>query len=206
MSPSPLAVIFDLGGVLVDWNPRYLYAGLIADPGAREAFLGEICTAEWNLSVDGGRPAAEATAELVDRHPRHEALIRAYFERWIEMVQGPLHDTVPILEALAAKGVPLYALTNWSAETFPLVRDAAGFGFLGHFRRIFVSGELKMVKPDAAIFKHMLAEIGRRPEECLFIDDNGANIAAAEALGFVTHHFSAAPSLRAELERHGLLA
>ena len=201
-----LQVIFDLGGVLIDWNPRYLYRQLFADdePGM-ERFLAEICSPAWNLGLDAGRPYAEAVAELVQLHPHERERIEAYQRRWLEMVAGPMAPTVTLLEQLDEAAVPLWALTNWSAETFALVRPDPAYAFLDRFRRIFVSGELRLAKPDAAIFRHVLEAIGAPAEQCLFIDDAERNVAAAAALGLRTHHFTDAPQLGRELAQLGLL-
>ena len=202
----PTQVIFDLGGVLIDWNPRYLYRRLFAgDEAAMERFLAEVCSPEWNLSLDAGRPFADAVAELSALHPAERARIHAYHERWLEMVAGPIRSTVAVLDELAAAGVPLWALTNWSAETFVLVRDDPTYGFLNHFRTIFVSGELGLIKPDPAIYRHVLAAIGTHPGDCLFIDDAPKNVTAARALGIQAHLFTRAEPLRAELAGLGLL-
>ena len=205
MPQPPTTVIFDLGGVLIDWDPRYLYRSLFADEAAMERFLAEICSPEWNLSLDSGRSFAEAVAELSGRHPRERARIQAYHERWIEMIAGPIPETVAVLEELHAREVPLWALTNWSAETFRLVRHDPAYGFLNRFRQIFVSGELRMVKPDPAIYHHVLTEIGAPAQSCLFIDDSPKNVAAALALGLHGHRFVEASALRTELARAGLL-
>jgi 2-haloacid dehalogenase len=201
----PLTVIFDLGGVLIDWNPRYLYRQLFEDEAAMELFLAEVCTAEWNLGLDAGRSFAEAVAELAARHPAHQVMIEAYHHRWIEMVAGPILPSVAILEELAAREVPLYALTNWSAETFRLVRGTEPYVFLELFRKIFVSGELRLVKPDPAFYRHAVAEIGQPPERCLFIDDVAKNVAGAAAIGLQVHHFQDPAHLRADLVGRGLL-
>ena len=202
----PTVVILDLGGVLIDWNPRYLYRRLFAgDEAAMERFLAEICTPEWNLSLDAGRPLAAAVRELAATYPHERARIEAYHERWLEMVAGPIAPTVAVLEELVAADVPLWALTNWSAETFALVRRNPTYRFLDRFREIFVSGELGLVKPDPAIYRHALAAIGRQPRECLFVDDAPKNVAAAAALGLHAHRFTDAPALRATLAAQGLL-
>jgi 2-haloacid dehalogenase len=203
----PAHVIFDLGGVLIDWNPRYLYRRLFdGDEAGMERFLAEVCSPEWNLALDAGRPFAEAVAELCRSHPHERARIEAYHHSWLEMVAGPIDPTVAVLEALAAAGVPLWALTNWSAETFALVRGQPAYAFLDRFRAIFVSGELQLVKPDSVLYRHVLDTIGAAPEACLFIDDSPKNVAGAEALGIRAHHFTDPASLRAVLADHGLLA
>ena len=138
--------IFDLGGVLVDWNPRYLYRKLFdGDEVAMERFLGEICNTAWNLQQDAGRPFAEACALLVARHPGQRGLIEAYRARWPEMLAGPIHGTVEILRELKARGTPLYALTNWSAETFPLALER--YDFLHWFEGTVGSGVEMLLKP-----------------------------------------------------------
>lgn len=199
-------VLFDLGGVLIDWEPRRLYRKIFTDEVAMEQFLGTVCTPAWNLELDRGRPFAEAVAELVARHPEQREPITAYHERWIEMIGGPIEPTVALLDGLRAEGRRLEALTNWSAETFPLVRDDPAYGFLGHFATIHVSGELGMIKPEADIFHHVLQHVALPAERVLFIDDSAKNIAAAEQLGFATHQFATAEALAADLRARRLLA
>lgn len=198
-------VVFDLGGVLIDWNPRYLYRKLfVGDEAGMERFLAEVCSQDWNECQDAGRSWAEGIAEAVARHPQHEPLIRAYRERWEEMLAGPLHDSVALLERLHAHGVRLLALTNWSAETFPLARRL--FPFLGRFEGILVSGDEGLKKPDPAIFRLLVARYALQPERSLFIDDSPRNVAAASALGFRALRFTDAEALRAALLAHGLPA
>lgn len=197
------SVVFDLGCVLIDWNPRHLYRNLIADEGERERFLAEVCPQSWNERQDAGRPLADALAERVDRYPQHAALIRAYYGRWEEMLGGPIEGTVELLERLHARGVPLYALTNWSAELFPIARRR--FGFLGRFRGIVVSGEEGVIKPDAEIFRRLCARHGIVPARSLFVDDNPANAEAALRLGFRAHRFETPARLAEELAACGLL-
>jgi 2-haloacid dehalogenase len=198
-------VLFDLGGVLIDWEPRRLYRKLFADEAAMEAFLATVCTPAWNLELDRGRPFAEAVAELARQHPEQRELIEAYHGRWIEMIGGPIEPTVVLLEQLQRQAVPLRALTNWSAETFPLVRDDPDYAFLGHFERIYVSGDLRMIKPEPDIFQHVLDDLAMPAGRILFIDDSAKNIEAADRLGFATHRFTAAEPLAAELRRRALL-
>ena len=157
-------VIFDLGGVLIDWNPRYLYRKLFADdePGM-ERFLAEVTTAAWNHSLDAGKPFAEGVAELIAKHPAERERIEAYHSRWIETISGPILGTVEVLEDLAERKVPLYAITNWAAETFDIVRRDPAYAFLDLFREIYVSGTLRMAKPEPAIFHHALGRIGGDP-------------------------------------------
>ena len=199
-------VIFDLGGVLIDWNPRYLYRKLFVDdePGM-ERFLAEVTTAAWNLSLDAGKPFTEGVAELIAKHPAERERIEAYHGRWIEMISGPILGTVAILGELADRGVPLFAITNWAEETFEIVRRDPAYAFLDLFREIFVSGTLRMIKPEPAIFRHALARMGVEAPACLFIDDVEKNTEAARALGFAVHRFTSPEALAADLCGRGLL-
>ena len=197
-------VVFDLGGVLIDWDPRYLYRKIFgADEAGMEHFLATVCTAAWNLRQDAGRSLAEASSELKAEHPAVAGLIDLWAERWPEMIAGEIPATVAVLEELHARGTPLYALTNWSAETFPHAR--ARFAFLARFRGILVSGEEGMVKPDPRIYRRLFERFAIAPERAVFIDDNAANVAAAGALGLHAHRFTGAPGLRAALGELGLL-
>jgi 2-haloacid dehalogenase len=200
-------VIFDLGGVLIDWNPRYLYRKLFVDdePGM-ERFLAKVTTAAWNHSLDAGKSFAEGVAELIAKHPAERERIEAYHSRWIETISGPILGTVEILEDLAERKVPLYAITNWAAETFDIVRRDPAYAFLDLFREIYVSGSLRMAKPEPAIFHHALGRIGGEASDCLFIDDVEKNIRAAAALGITVHHFTSPEGLAADLQQRGLLA
>ncbi len=190
------AVVFDFGGVLFDWSPQHLYRKLIADEEERQWFLDNICTQAWNTEQDAGRTLAEATRSPGRRNiPQHETLITAYYDRWHEMLRGPLPEGVAILKALHQADVPLFGLTNWSAETFPYAR--ANYPFLQCFRDIVVSGELKLIKPDAAIYHASLGQVRAhlpdiQPAEVVFIDDVAGNIDAAIALGWQgIHHVRA---------------
>ncbi len=200
-SQPPRHVIFDLGGVLIDWNPDYLYRKLIPDTGARRQFLDNVCTMAWHGRQDGGRPTAEAIAELLPRFPDQAPLIRAFYERWEEMFGGAHAGTVALLEDLHRAGASLYALTNWPGELFPRTRPR--FPFLERFRQIVISGDIGMVKPHAEIFHHTCAVIGAPPGDCVFIDDSAKNVDAAAALGFHTHRFTDADGARAMLRGHG---
>jgi 2-haloacid dehalogenase len=204
-SGSRLTIIFDLGGVLIDWNPRYLYRKLfIDDPDAMEWFLSNVCTQDWNVRQDAGRSFTEAVAELVAHYPAYEDLIKAYHRRWEEMIAGPIEPTVDILSELKEAGYPLCALSNWSAETFSLVRPR--FQFLDWFDLILVSGEVGLIKPDPRLFALLLHKIDRTPEDCLFIDDHPANVEAARALGMKAIQFETPAQLRAELDQKGILS
>ena len=198
------AVVFDLGGVLIDWDPRYLYRELLDDEAAVEEFLATVCTPEWNAEQDRGRPFAEGVAELVERHPVHAAAITAYSERWPEMLGGDIGGTVEVLAELREAGVPVYALTNWSAETFGIARER--FEFLEWFDGVLVSGEERMIKPDPAIFRLLLDRFGLDPGATFYIDDSPANVAAADRLGFDAVRFTSPAQLRRDLEARGLLS
>jgi 2-haloacid dehalogenase len=199
----PSVVVFDLGGVLVDWNPRYLYRKIFEDAAVMERFLGEICTPEWNDEQDAGRPFAEAVAMLQARHPEEAERIAAYDLRWDEMIRGPIEETVELLEELHRRDTPLYALSNWSAEKFPVARRR--FAFLDRFRDIVVSGEVGLKKPDPRIFLLAAERFAVAPHDAVFIDDSPANVAAAASLGFRAIRFTGAAPLRDELRRLRLL-
>jgi 2-haloacid dehalogenase len=203
VSVATKAVVFDLGGVVIDWDPRHLYRKLLADEAAVEEFLATVCTPEWNAELDRGRPFAEGVAELVERHPEHAAAIAAYHERWPEMVAGDIPGTVEVLAELRAAGVPLYALTNWSAETFAITRGR--FEFLEWFDGLLVSGEERVTKPDPAIFQLLLDRFGLDPTATVFVDDSEANVAAARRLGFDAIRFTGHEELRRELVARRLL-
>jgi 2-haloacid dehalogenase len=197
------AVVFDFGGVLVDWDPRHLYRTLFEDEGAMEEFLATVCTGEWNDLLDRGRPFAEAVADLVERFPDSAELVTAYHERWPEMLRGPIEGTVEVLEELRAAGVPTFLLSNASAETWPHVTER--FGFLGRIDGLLLSGEVGVAKPDPEIFDELCRRFGLRPEATFFVDDRAVNVDAARRLGFAAHHFRGSAGLRAELVALGLL-
>lgn len=195
--------VFDLGNVLISWDPRRVYTQLFDSEMEMERFLAEVCNHDWNVQMDGGRPFADGIAELVERHPEKAGLIRAYRERWPEMLGGPIPGTVEILSTLHSRDRRLFALTNWSHETFPIARGL--YDFLNWFGYIAVSGELGLVKPDPAIFRHLIAACGIDPARTLFIDDSLANVQAAARLGFATHHFKRPSLLRNQLSEWGLI-
>lgn len=190
-------VIFDLGGVLVDWNPRYLYRKLLDSDAEVEEFLTTVCTQTWNEKQDAGRPWAVAVAELTARFPQHAPLIAAYDERWGEMVSGAVTGSVDILRELVPTGVRLLALTNWSAEKFPIAR--ARFDFLQLFEGIVVSGEECARKPHVKIYEILFERFGVTPQTAVFIDDSAANVATGQRLGLRAIQFAGAEALRAEL-------
>lgn len=192
-------VVFDLGGVLIDWNPRHLYRKLFpGDEAGMEHFLANVCTSEWNVCQDAGRPFAEAYALLTADHPDKRHLIEAWGARFDEMMAGAIEDSVAILAELRARGTPLYALSNWSDETFPHAWKR--FEFLHWFRHIVVSGRLKLIKPDPRIFRHLLESFQLEAQRTIFVDDARHNVEAAAALGMQAIHFTTPAALRASLE------
>ena len=198
------AIVFDLGGVLIEWNPRHLFRKLHSDERVIEEFLLEVDFSGWNAAMDRGKPMADGVRELKQQFPHRADWIDAWMQRWRESIPGEIPGTVAILEELRAAGFPLMALSNWGAETFAVVRG--DFPFLQHFEHIVLSGEERVIKPDPEIYRRLLARAGRRAEECLFIDDVAANVAAAQSLGFDTIHFRTPDELRQELVRRRILS
>jgi 2-haloacid dehalogenase len=197
------AVVFDVGRVLVQWDPRHLYRTLFPDPDEMESFLSEVCTPAWNLELDRGMDWDEALSERIARFPRFEREIRAFRERWDEMVPGAIDGTVGLLEALAARGIPCFALTNFNAHTF--ARTRARFPFFGLLSGAVVSGEEGLLKPDPRIYHLLTTRYALDPAETLFVDDVQANIEAARACGWHALQFTNAVALREDLARLGLL-
>jgi 2-haloacid dehalogenase len=196
--------IFDLGGVLLEWNPRHLYRKLFdGDEAAMERFLAEVCTTEWNERQDVGRSFADAVRELLPRHADKLELIEAFGTRFDEMVPGAIEGTVDVLAELKQRGVPLYAITNWSAETFPSLGKR--FAFLSWFEGVIVSGMERVMKPDPRIFRILCERHAVAPQSAVFIDDVESNAAAASALGIHGIHFRSPEQLRRELASVGLL-
>jgi 2-haloacid dehalogenase len=198
MRISKPALIFDFGGVLLDWNPRNLFKKFFGeDSVAMEKFLREIDFLNWNLEQDKGRSFAEGVAELSARFPHYADLIRAYDERWEESISGPIQSTVETLQPLKENGHALYGLTNWSAEKFQLA--AHQYPFFNLFETILVSGSVRLVKPDPRIFQMILDEIGKPAHECVLIDDSETNTAAAGQLGFKVIHYQSSRQMLDEL-------
>lgn len=197
-------IIFDLGAVLIDWNPRYMYRTLFDDEAQMERFLAEITTPDWNEEQDAGRPLDEGTQMLVQQFPEHEHHIRAFYSRWDEMLGEAFHDTVEIFKQLKESGkYKIYALTNWSAETFPVAFER--FEFLRWFDGIVVSGAEKMRKPTPEFYHILLDRYSVKPREALFVDDNYRNILAAEKIGINCIHFISAVQLKEELSNRTIL-
>jgi 2-haloacid dehalogenase len=175
------AVVFDIGGVLLDWNPRHLYRKLIPDPAQMEWFLSTVCTVEWHDSHDRGTPMQESCAELARQWPDYAEWIMGWSERSEEMVSGPIADGVQLLRQVLDSGLACYALTNMEAETYPERRDR--FDFLGWFKGTVVSGVEGIAKPDRQIYQRLLERFSLDPAATLFTDDNRDNVAAAAGTG-----------------------
>jgi 2-haloacid dehalogenase len=198
------ALIFDIGGVLLDWNPRHLYRKFFnGDEEGMEQFLAEIGFNEWNLHQDAGRPFVEAVNELKSRHPTRAELIEAYHTRWEESINGTIEPTIDILVELREKGYPLYGLSNFSTEKFPLVQQR--YGFFDWFDDILLSAEVNLVKPDPRIYHVLLKRIEREPEECIMIDDSAQNVDSARQVGIDGIHFRSPDQLKVELTKRGIL-
>jgi 2-haloacid dehalogenase len=197
-------VLFDLGGVLVDWNPRYLYRPLFhGDDEAMEHFLATVCAPEWNHEMDAGKPFSVAVRERQNLFPEHADLIALWKDGWEQMLREPIDESVAILADLRDRGHRLLALTNWSSETFPIARKR--FPFLHWFEDIVVSGEVKLAKPDRRIFELTIQRATLDPATTVYVDDSLPNIEAARPLGFHAVHFATPGKLRAELARLGLI-
>lgn len=195
-------VVFDLGNVLIPWDPRRLYRKLFATEPEVEHFLTEICPMSWHSQQDGGRALAEATAERLALFPQHETLIRAFYDRIDEMFDVPIEGSVALLQELKAKGYRLYALTNWPAEMFPAARR--DYPFLAEFEGILVSGEEKLVKPDPAIYHLLFKRFAIDPARAVFMDDSPANVQASLDVGMAAIHFQSPEQTRAALRELGV--
>jgi len=190
-----MIIIFDLGGVLIDWNPEYVFREVIPDPERRQYFFDHICTHDWNVEQDAGRRISVATQLLVDQHPEWESEIRAFYGRWEEMLGGPIPDTVELLRELRDRGEHrLLALTNWSNETFPVALER--YDFLQWFEGIVVSGDEQTRKPFPDIYQTLLSRYEVDPAQAVFIDDAIKNVEGAENVGIRGIHFKNAAELR----------
>jgi 2-haloacid dehalogenase len=203
MNSSKSSVIFDFGGVLIDWNPRYLYRKLISDERAMEDFLSRICTHDWQEKQNEGRSWAEAIAERIALFPEYRSLIEAYWTRWPETMGGAIEGTVAIVRDLKGQGTSLYGLTNWSSETFPFARKR--FEFISWFDGVVVSGEAGVRKPSPAIFAHLFNRFDVDPADAIFVDDHPPNVEAARAIGLDSHLFTSPDNLRRYLATAGLI-
>lgn len=197
-------IIFDLGGVLIDWNPRYLYRTIFKTEEEVDWFLQNICTHDWNEKQDEGYPIAKATEELITQHPEWEKEIRAYYDRWTEMLGGPIQETIEIFRKLKMNtNLKLYALTNWSAELFPIALQR--YDFLHWFDGRLVSGEEKTRKPFPEFYKILLDRYDVNPQQAVFIDDNLRNVKGGEVVGIKGIHFQNAQQLSESLNSFGIL-
>lgn len=197
-------VVFDIGGVLIHWDPEIPFRELIADDTERARFLAEICSPAWNLEQDRGRSWEDAEAELIALHPDKADLIRAYRRHWLKMVPYAFEDMVAILRDLIARGVDVTLLTNWAADTFAEAEPL--FDFLRETRGVTVSGRLKLIKPDRALFEHHAERFGLDPAKTLFIDDNAKNVEGAKAAGWQAIRFTSAKDLLDALHDAGIMA
>ena len=190
-------LIFDFGGVLIDWNPHYLYDSYFGDRARTDWFLANICTMKWNEQVDAGKPMAEATAELAAKFPEWKKEIEMYFGRWIEMIGEAIPGMYELLLELKARGHRLFGLSNWSAETFVQIKE--DFPALKLLEGMVVSGYVKCLKPSPEIYQLLLDRYSLKASDCVFIDDNAANVAGAEAVGIRGIRFTGASDLRRQL-------
>ena len=197
------SIVFDLGNVLIDWNPRYLYRKLLPSEIEVEWFLENICNDDWNKKHDEGQNFRDGINKLSYMYPKYSELIKNWFDRWEEMLGGPLEETVEILAELKKNEIPLYILSNWSAETYP--KAEAMYDFLHWFDGKIISGEVGKIKPDPEIFHILTKKFNLNPENSVFIDDKLVNIKAANLLGFHGIHFQNATLLRNDLKKFKLI-
>lgn len=201
--PARIA-LFDLGRVVLDWEPARLYDKIFDDPDKRDWFLANVCTMDWHVQHDAGATFAETAPDLIAKFPDYESEIRAWGGRWMEMFDGYIEGTPELMARLTAADTPMYALSNMSAETWPWMQTH--FPAVLEFEHTVVSGAIRLVKPDPEIYLHTLKMMGDpAPDEVFFIDDSAANIAAADRLGFRTHLFRGAAGLEAALIKESLL-
>ncbi|MEP6926450.1 MAG: HAD family phosphatase [Ginsengibacter sp.] len=204
MSTKITTIIFDLGGVLIDWNPRYVYRQIFDTEEKIDWFFENICTNEWNELQDAGRSLKEATEELITKYPEYENEVRIYYDRWEEMLGGPIPETVEILHSLKeTKKYKMYALTNWSAETFPVALQR--YDFLQWFDGIVMSGEEKTRKPFPEIYQTLLNRFEINSSEAVFIDDSLRNIKGAEAIGIAGIHFQSPQQLLQDFKQRHII-
>lgn len=196
-------IVFDFGGVLVDWNPRYLYKDLFSDPQEMEEFLATVCTDSWNVQQDAGRSLVEGTKLLQDQFPDHTEMIQQFYDGWEVMLKDEIPENTQLLHRFDKQKYRLFGLTNWSGETFPIALKR--FGFFKEFEGIVVSGDEKMIKPDKDIFLLLLERYALNAADSIFIDDNLNNINAAIGLGFHTIHYTPKFSLEDRFKELGIL-
>ena len=196
-------IIFDFGGVLIDWNPRHLYRKIFDKEEEIEYFLTKVATPDWNEQQDAGRLLSDATEILIAQHPNYQTQIEAFYGRWSEMLAGPIHGTVEILKTLSERGDHrLYGLTNWSHETFPVAQKR--YDFLKLFEGILVSGEEKIKKPDPQIYRLLLDRYNIDPTTAIFIDDSVRNVKASNDVGLPAIQFTSAKQLKKDLVDRGI--
>ncbi|MDP8919865.1 MAG: HAD family phosphatase [Pseudomonadota bacterium] len=201
---KPTTVVFDIGNVLLRWDPRNLYRQLFEDEAEMEWFLSNVCTSDWNIEQDRGRDWDEAVTLLVKDHPGHEPHIRAFHERWSETVSGIFENNVALLQRLREAGVPNYCITNFSSPKFLLAQER--FPFLAGFDGIIVSGDERLLKPDPAIYRLLLDRYRLEASDCVFIDDSKANVEGARTVGMHAIRCIETTDLAAELRRYGFPA
>lgn len=200
---APRGVLWDVGNVIVDWSPRRLFLKIFKEPAACDRFLSSVCTMAWHMETDRGVPPEDNTRRLIDRFPEHEAEIRAWWDRWDEMFAGAIPQTEAAMEALAARDVPQFGLTNMWTGTWPFVQSLSPA--FRHLRSTVVSADEGLIKPDPAIFRLACERTGMAPRNLLFVDDSAVNIEAARDLGFHVHRFEDPARLIPALADHGLL-
>ena len=204
MNSSIQAIVFDFGGVLINWDPHRVFQKFFSNDNQAVAnFMAEIGFSEWNLKQDEGFPFAQAVTELSAQFPQYAHIIRAYDVLWEDSITGIIPQTVELLHKLKAAGYPLYGLTNWNSEKFSLVRHK--YDFFKLFDEIVVSGEVKLIKPDPAIYRLLLQKINLSPDACLIIDDSATNVEESRKMGFVGLHFTSSEQLESELRRLNVL-
>lgn len=203
MDSQKKTIVFDFGGVLIDWNPRHLYKKMFHDKNEMEWFLENVCSGEWNLMHDKGAKFSESIPILQAQYPQYSKEIESYYTRWPEMVAGPIEGSIEILNELQSKGYTVYGLTNWSRETFNIVyRD---FEFFRKLDGIVVSADEKLLKPDPKLFNVLLKRFDLKPESCVFIDDNLQNYETAKEMGFISIRFTSPENLRLALQQLDVL-
>jgi len=200
MSSSVTTLVFDLGNVLVRWNPRTYYRKVFEDEAEMEWFLSHVCNHAWNLSLDNGRSYADAVPQLKEQFPKWATYIDHYEAGWEHMFHGVIEENVALLKAAKSQGIPVFAITNWSHEKFPRALEL--FPFFKLFEGVVISGVEKLIKPDPRIFQLFLSRYQKRAQECFFIDDLQENVAAAESLGFYGHVFRDPLELKQDILRH----
>jgi 2-haloacid dehalogenase len=203
MNSEKKTIVFDFGGVLIDWNPRHLYEKMFHDKNEMEWFLENVCSDKWNLMHDKGAKFSESIPVLQAQYPQYNKEIESYYSRWPEMIGGKIEGSIEILQELQAKGYAVYGLTNWARETFDIVYDE--YEFFRKLDGIVVSADEKLLKPDPELFKVLINRYNLKPESCVFIDDNLHNYEAAKEMGFISIRFTSPEDLRVALHKLDIL-